>query len=86
MTDLFRDTLAGQVIRIASGNRLLSHQENEGSATAKNVNIGDTDGLRPEDHLQQVNSQFEAEKGSDFELVSWDGPHDPAVCISTITT
>ena len=76
MTDLFLDTLAGQVIRGVSGGRLCSLQDptviNRPTHKHNDDSLASFDG-------QTVSTISVKEKGADFELVSWYGDDDPAV-------
>ncbi|THY16582.1 MFS general substrate transporter [Aureobasidium pullulans] len=75
MTDLFLDTLAGQVIRGVSGGRLCSLQDptviNRPTHKHNDDSLASFDG-------QTVSTISVKEKGADFELVSWYGDDDPA--------
>lgn len=76
MTDLFLDTLAGQVIRGVSGGRLCSLQDptviNRPTHKHNDDSLASFDG-------QTVSTISVKEKGADFELISWYGDDDPAV-------
>ncbi|TIA51902.1 MFS general substrate transporter [Aureobasidium pullulans] len=76
MTDLFLDTLAGQVIRAVSGGRLCSLQDP--TANHRPTHNPNDDSLASFDG-QTVSTISEKERGTDFELVSWYGDNDPAV-------
>ncbi|THW75701.1 MFS general substrate transporter [Aureobasidium pullulans] len=75
MTDLFFDTLAGQVIRGVSGGRLCSLQDP--TANNRPTHNHNDDSLTCFDG-QAVSTISEKERGADFELVSWYGDDDPA--------
>ncbi|THW24169.1 MFS general substrate transporter [Aureobasidium pullulans] len=75
MTDLFLDTLAGQVIRGVSGGRLCSLQDP--TVIDRPTHKHNDDSLASFDG-QTVSTISVKEKGADFELVSWYGDDDPA--------
>lgn len=75
MADLFRDTLAGQIIRALTRGRICGLSER--SATASTDKLP-TDRADSGPHV----STSELENGKDFELVSWYSLDDPEVTSS----
>ena len=84
MSELFRDTVAGQLLRLCSGNRVLRYLE-------------EVEGVVFHDYLSKLSSARESEnddlptlnwtrsrdapseKYFGEEVITWSGPNDPAV-------
>lgn len=79
MMDLFRDTLAGQTIRLLTCGHLCSIPVPDAIACTKTP--PECDQKFPVDRTgsEPCSSTSEMEKGKDFELVSWYGTDDPEV-------
>ena len=79
MRELFSDTLAGQVIRFASRGHILARQDNSISLLVEKTKAASTS---DSNHQSNGSMVEKAEGGNDPELITWNGPDDPAVSAS----
>jgi hypothetical protein len=82
MANLFRDTFAGQAIRILSRQRLLKYPEEMGTKSAQLTlerSLSGTPSAAAYRQWTNHSSISKAEEDGGVEIVSWNDPDDPAV-------
>ena len=84
MSELFRDTVAGQLLRLCSGNQILRYPEEvEGVVFHGYLSKPSSARESENDDLPTLNwtrsRDAPSEKYSGEEVITWSGPNDPAV-------